>query len=221
MNTSSGVLSQDLDTLKILEQAVTLHQAGRWSEAELIYREILQLHPFHPDANHNLGILAIQVKQPEAGLSYLKAALDASPNVLQYLLSYIEALVQAGQCDVAKKLLEEGKRRGLEGQAVEQLTRYFDDQLNSNRCFPEEGILLKKYAEGRYREVIGQANELTRRFPGVGLYWKVLGAALIQSGRNAEAIGPTQKAAELAPNDAEVHNNANILLTLMIILGTC
>lgn len=44
-----------LDTA--LQQASIYHQAGQLQEAEQLYRAILQIHPSHPDANHNLGVL--------------------------------------------------------------------------------------------------------------------------------------------------------------------
>ena len=68
---------QSLPLEVALRQAVAHHQAGRLSEAEELYRAILQAQPGQADANHNLGVLAAQVGQPAAGLPYLKAALDA------------------------------------------------------------------------------------------------------------------------------------------------
>ena len=55
-----------------LEQAVAHHGQGRLQEAERLYRSILQILPNHPDANPNLGILAVQSKQPAAALPYFK-----------------------------------------------------------------------------------------------------------------------------------------------------
>ncbi|QIK37706.1 tetratricopeptide repeat protein [Caldichromatium japonicum] len=44
-----------------LQQAILHHQAGRFSEAEKLYRAILAQDPRHPDANHNLEQLARQL----------------------------------------------------------------------------------------------------------------------------------------------------------------
>jgi tetratricopeptide (TPR) repeat protein len=104
-----------------LQQAISHHQAVRLPDAERLYRNILQLQPNHPEANHNLGVLAVQLKQPAAGLSHLKKALDANPNQAQYWLSYIDALIQAGQTAVAKHMLAQGRQRGLSGKEVDQL----------------------------------------------------------------------------------------------------
>jgi predicted O-linked N-acetylglucosamine transferase (SPINDLY family) len=90
-------------------------------DAERLYRAILQINPNHPDANHNLGTLTVQAKQPATALPHLKAALEARPSVGQYWLSYINALILAGRQDVAQQILEQGRQRGLKGKAVEAL----------------------------------------------------------------------------------------------------
>jgi len=69
------VLTQD----QSLQQAITHHKAGRLQEAERLYRAILQVQPQHPDANHNLGILAVQMVQPATGLPHSKAVLESKP----------------------------------------------------------------------------------------------------------------------------------------------
>jgi tetratricopeptide (TPR) repeat protein len=52
--------------------------------------------------------------------------------------------------------------------------------------------------------------EMLERYPGVGLLWKVLGAALRLQGKDALQV--FQRAAELMPGDAEAHRNlANTL----------
>lgn len=104
-----------------LQRAIEHHQAGQLQDAERLYRAILQTQPDHSDANHNLGVLAVQVKQPAAGLSHFKAAVEAKPDQGQYWLSYIDALFQADQVDVARQVLEQGRQRGLQGEAVETL----------------------------------------------------------------------------------------------------
>lgn len=48
-----------------LRQAVSFHQAGRLADAEKLYRAIIQVRPGHPEANYNLGALAVQVGRPE------------------------------------------------------------------------------------------------------------------------------------------------------------
>jgi len=42
-----------------IEKAVEAHRVGNLQEAEALYRAILKDQPQHPDANHNLGVLAV------------------------------------------------------------------------------------------------------------------------------------------------------------------
>ena len=46
-----------------LEQAFADHQAGRLESAALLYKEILNLAPAHPDALNLLGVLCSQKKR--------------------------------------------------------------------------------------------------------------------------------------------------------------
>ncbi len=115
-----------LITEEALRQAIVHHQSGRLQDAERFYRTILQTQPNHPDANHNLGVLAVQVKQPAAALPYLKAALEANPSQGQYWLSYINALIQADLIDAARQNMDLGRRRGLKGVAVDALSVRLD-----------------------------------------------------------------------------------------------
>lgn len=122
-STSTSTASVPLDQAihEAFQQAVAHHQAGRLQEAEKLYRAILQIYPNHPDANHNMGVLAMQSKQPTAGLPYFMAALEANPTSGQYWLSYIDALFQAEQPEAARQVLAHAQRQGLQGEAVDKL----------------------------------------------------------------------------------------------------
>ena len=118
-NAESPQQTATLTIDQALQQAIAHHQAGQLQDAERLYRAILQAQLNHSDANHNLGVLAVQVKQPAAGLPHLKAALEANPKQGQYRLSYINALIQTCQTDAARQVLEQGWQQGLQGGAVE------------------------------------------------------------------------------------------------------
>ena len=45
----------ELNINQVLQQAVAAHKEGKLEEAKRLYCEILQTHPTHPYANHNLG----------------------------------------------------------------------------------------------------------------------------------------------------------------------
>ena len=108
---------------QVLQLAVKHHQSGQIQDAEELYRSILQIQPNHPDANHNLGLLTVQAQRPAAGLPHFVAALEADLEQDQYWLSYIDALIQADQANIALQVLELGRQRGLLGEAVNNLAR--------------------------------------------------------------------------------------------------
>ena len=75
-----------------LKMGVIAHREGKLKDAERYYRSILQSDPLHPDANHNLGVLAVSVNKVDAALPLFKTALEANPKIEQFWLSYVDAL---------------------------------------------------------------------------------------------------------------------------------
>lgn len=112
---------QTLSLREALQQAISHHRAGQLQDAERLYRAILEVAPQQPDANHNLGVLALEVNKPEAALAFLKTALDANPAQGQYWLSYIDALIRCKQFEVARQTLLLGKEKGLSGEHLHPL----------------------------------------------------------------------------------------------------
>ena len=95
-----------------LQQGIEAHKEGRLQDAERLYRAILQSQPAHPDANHNLGVLAVSVNKADAALPLFKTALEANAKIEQFWLSYIDALIKEQQFDNAKQVLEQAKTKG-------------------------------------------------------------------------------------------------------------
>ena len=62
----------ELTVIQALERGVAAHRAGNLQEAERIYKVILQSQPNHPDANHNLGVLAVSVSKVDAAIPLFK-----------------------------------------------------------------------------------------------------------------------------------------------------
>jgi len=211
-------IPQSLPLEVALRQALAHHQAGRLSEAEDLYRAILQAQPAHPDANHNLGVLAAQVGQQVAGLPYLKAALDANPAHEQYALSYAEALLVSGQAAEALSVLQAAMRRGVDTAAVQAL-RQRAEAAAPGAAAPspadapapaEINRLIDLFNTGCHAELETRARLLVEKFPDSGLAWKMLGASLLVQG-NVD-LSALQKAAELLPDDAEAHGNLGVAL---------
>ena len=87
-----------------LQKGIEAHKAGRIQEADSFYTAILNAQPEHPDANHNMGALAVGIGKLEDALPFFKKALDSNPTVNQYWLSYAEALIKLKRFDEAEDL---------------------------------------------------------------------------------------------------------------------
>ena len=111
----------ELTIEQALQQGVAAHKEGKVQDAEKLYRAILQSQPLHPDANHNLGLIAVSVNKADAALPLFKTALEANPKMDQFWLSYIDALIKEKQFETASKILEQGKKEGLSGNKVDAL----------------------------------------------------------------------------------------------------
>jgi len=103
----------ELTIEQALQQGVAAHREGKLQEAERLYRAILQSQPTHPDANHNLGVLAVSVDKADAALPLFKTALEANPKIEQFWLSYIDALIKTEKFENAKQAIEQAKMQGV------------------------------------------------------------------------------------------------------------
>lgn len=239
IDTSSQQTTQAIE--QALHQAVIQHQAGQLELAEKLYRAILQIAPHHPEANHNMGVISVQQKQPAAGLPHFMAALEADPTRGQYWLSCIDALYQSGQTEDARQMLALARQQGLQGNEINALALLLEEGAGANKLAPamhqsaaknpkpgkpdkaalhkgkepsaqEKNLVVAMFNEGRHAEVATLARSLAERFPQHGFGWNVLGAVLRQMGRPAEALAPMQKAAELSPGDSNAHCNLGATL---------
>ncbi|MBF0294789.1 MAG: tetratricopeptide repeat protein [Magnetococcales bacterium] len=195
-----------MDIEQALRQAVARHQAGALHEAEELYRTILRIDPRHPDANHNLGVMALQTGHPAHGVPHFQIALEAAPGVRQYWLSAIDALMRAGGFEQARALMHQGRATGLIADAVDAL----EERLK--RLTSAEHALIALYQQDRMPEMEALAGGTVAVEPDFGFGWKALALARQRLGREEEAFEAMCHAARLLPADAEVHANLGILL---------
>jgi len=232
----------ELTIEQALQQAIEAHKAGKLQDAEGLYRAILTAQPKHPDANHNLGVLAVSLDKTELALPLFKTALEANPNQGQFWLSYIDALIKENQFDNAKSVLEQGKKMGLAGDVVNKLEAQITPikkqgptylqqlkmasakkqkkaPLNQANPIQERrpsqsdiNLLLDHHLKGQYVLAENLAKELIKQYPNHQFSWKVLGAVLIKTGKLQDALLANERALKLSLNDAEVYNHLGITL---------
>ena len=182
---------------QLLQQAIAAHNKKNFQEAEKLYRAVLRTYPKNPDANHNLGLLALAVNQPVLALPLLKTALDANRNVERYWIGYINGLSKIKQFEKAKKFIRQGKKQGIILERVHE-------------AYNSLGIALK--ADGKLKE----AEEIFRKAislaPSSYLLHVNLGNTLQELNRIDDAVENFRKAILLKPDFAETYFNlANTL----------
>ena len=124
-----------------LQTAAEAYKAGQVQEADRLYTAILKAQPKHPDANHNMGVLAVGVGKVEQALPFFKTALKANPNTAQFWLSYIDALIKLGKLVDGKAVLDQAKNKGAKGDGFNKLEQRLQDAsqgpLEANQIFSE------------------------------------------------------------------------------------
>ncbi len=204
-NTANKPSQEQIINQKV-QQGIAAHKEGKLQEAEGIYRAILQSQPLNPDANHNLGVLAVSVNKADAALPLFKTALAANSKIEQFWLSYIDALIKVKQTELAKQVIEQAKKHGLKEErlnAFKMLLKPTAAELNK---------LLLVYQNKQFDEAEKLAKSLSQRFPKHPFSWLILGALLEQTGRIVESLVPMQKHVELTPQDAHAHSNLGLTL---------
>ena len=201
-----------------LQKGVEAHKAGQVQEADRYYTAILKANPKHPDANHNMGVLAVGVGKVEQALPFFKNALEANASIAQFWLSYIDALIKLDRIADAKAVLDQAKSTGLKGESFDQIEKRLTAASASKNSNPQEPpgdqfqSIVNLYTQGQYQEVLTQASRLQKQFPkSVNLY-NIVGAANKGLGKLEEAIEAYDKALSIKPDYAEVHYNMGNVL---------
>ena len=195
-----------------LNKGIEAHKAGKAQEADSYYTAILKANPKHPDANHNMGVLGVDVGQIEAALPFFEIALEANPKIAQYWLSYIDALIRLNRMTDAKSVFDKAKSNGAKGDGLEQIEKRIasSNSEKSNRQKPtqeELNPLMKLYNQNRLQQVFKETQKLTKRYTKSLTLWNLMGASAAQIGKLDEAVTAFQKALLIKPDDAQAHYN--------------
>ena len=203
-----------------LQRGIAAHKEGKLQDAEKLYRAILSSQPNHPDANHNLGVMAVSVRKVDAALPLFKTALEANPKVEQFWLSYIDGLIKGKQLNNAKEILQRGKASGLNGEKIDRLEEQLNGTVssspsltrNNNPSQQQIEELIRLYTQGKLQEAVIQGVALASQFPNDPAIPNILGAIYAGLSRHKEAIASYNKAINLKPDYAEAYYNLGISL---------
>ena len=200
-----------------LQKGVEAHKAGQVQEADRYYTAILKANPKHPDANHNMGVLAVGVGKVEQALPFFKNALEANASIAQFWLSYIDALVKLDRIADAKAVLDQAKNTGLKGEGFDQIEKRLASSVAKHSPVREPdqdkiNALIEAYNEKKLQEVFDEAQILTKKYAMSLTLWNLLGASAAQLGKLDQAMHAFQKAIDIKPDYAEGYNNMGNVL---------
>ena len=200
-----------------LQKGIEAHAAGRVKEADRYYTAILKANPKHPDANHNMGVLAVGVDKVQKALPFFKTALEANSRIAQYWLSYIDALIRLGKIAEAKVVLDQAKSNSANVDCFEQVEKRlgFDSpkSLNASRPSREQmQSLINLYTHGQYKEALNKASQLLQQYPNSINLYNIIGAANNGLGELDQAMESYTKAISIKPDYIEAYNNMGLVL---------
>ena len=155
-----------------LQKGIEAHKAGKAQEADRYYTAVLKVQPKHPDANHNMGVLAVGVGKVQEALPFFKTALEANSSIAQFWLSYIEALIKLERTDEARAEFDKAKSKGAKGDGfnrleqklnqIESKTKTANVATTNIKDPPQNQLqpLLNLYAQGQMQQTITEASKL-------------------------------------------------------------
>jgi len=214
-----------------LRQALALHQAGRTGEAEVLYRQILQANPRHPEALHFLGLLAHQTNRSDIAAELIRKALSFKPDYLEALNNLGIIFQSAGNFEEAIACF----RRALDlkpnyadlhynlGNALLAQNR-LEEAADSTRralsfrpdyieALSNLGIILKRLDQPE--EAIACYRHALSLNPAHIQTYCNLGTALKDIGELGEAIANYRHALALRPDFFEAHSNLLLCLNYL------
>ena len=178
----------------VLNQAVSLHQQGHLTQAEALYRQVLQTLPRQADALHLLGLLQASRGQVVEALALIGQAIEEEPGRTHYRCSLGNLLLGQGRLAEAEASYREASR--LDGGSAEAW-------INLGNAQQAQGKLVE--AEDSYTRALPLQ-------PNLAELYEYLGEVKQAQGKRSEAEGCYRKATELKPDHAEAHRNLGDVL---------
>ena len=174
---------------RAFELAFAHQAAGRLREAEMLYRQILEVRPNHADSLHLLGVIAGQRDDNATAVEWISKAIAVAPNAAIYHNNLGAFTRRLGKMDQAMAAYRK---------AVELQPEYADARYNLGNVLRDTGQIESSIAE--YREAV-------RLRPGHAETHNNFGFALQDLGRIEDAAAEYREAIRLRPDYADAHLN--------------
>ncbi len=204
------------------------HQAGQWTEAERLYRQVLAVEPQHPHALHQLGMLALQARRIELAIELFERAIRADRSQAAFHMNLGEAHRHAGRLPEALDCVRRAVKHQpgmvdahtklgillrMQGKlpeaaaALQQALRLKPEDFEARTqlgCVLQDQNKLTE-AEACMRRVLRTAAERPEAHFN-------LGGVLQSQGKLTEAAESYHAALRLMPNFAAAHTNLGTIL---------
>ena len=203
-----------------LQKGIEAHKAGQVQEADRLYTAILKAQPKHPDANHNMGVLAVGVGKVQEALPFFKTALEANQSIAQYWLSYIDALIKLERLADAKAVLDQAKGNEAKGDGFDKLEQRLEGvepseiTVSQNQDPPQDQLqpVIDLYSQRQLQEALSETMQLLKQFPKSVTLYNIQGAANAGLGQLDAAVMSYQQAINIKPDYADAYNNMGVTL---------
>jgi tetratricopeptide (TPR) repeat protein len=197
-----------------LQKAVEAHKAGQVQKADRLYTAILKAQPKHPDANHNMGVLAVSVGKVQEAPPFFRTALEANPSIGQYWLSYINALISLDRIADAISVLNQAKGKGAKGEAFDQLEQRLNspNEVSIDPPQDQQQRLINLYRQGQFQQALDYTKQLLSKLPNSLTLYNIQGAANAELGQFDAAVDSYKQALKINPDYADAcYNMGNAL----------
>lgn len=212
-----------MNIVDLMAAAFAHHRAGRFSEAQAAYDDVLKLAPQHADAWHYSGLAAFQRGNVDDALERLQRAVAVEPARPRIYSDLGAALRVKGRLDEARTALERAvtadpghaqawhnlgmthRACGDFARAAESLERAVN--LDSSLAVSHNALGTVRRVNGDLPGALTAFRAAVQAKPDFAEALSNLGLALHEGGRSGEAEQVLKRALAVAPNLAEVHFN--------------
>ena len=188
--TPHPALSQDVDQL--FQQGNAAQDRGNFSEAESIFRQVINIDPNNAYAYNNLGNALYKQGKLEQAISSFRKVIELNPNL---------ALAYNGLGNALEK----------QGNSEQAITNYQQAvELDPNYAPAYNGLGNALYDQGKLEQAIASFQKAIELNPNYAHAYNNLGNALRQQGKLEQAIANYQQALSL-PNQEGSPSSAHAL----------
>lgn len=211
-----------------IQEAIQLHQAGRFSAAEAIYRQVLAADPNHVDALQLLGLIAHQSGRSEIAITYIRRAIERGGQTPEIYCNLGAAYLGVRQTDEAIAQFREAIRRrpdfALGHHNLAEALRKNDQanlavhsyreaiRLNPNWALAHYGLALAYDSLQQFAEAVASYRRAIAINPKYHEAWNGIGNIAGKLGKFDDAAAAYREAIRINPDFAEGHNNIGTIL---------